>query len=644
MKCVVKAYFNTGFTFNNVPDGPALLETVQETRTFDSVYVKQDRDIVNLKIATTYENIKDADYISLKTTNETIYYFVMSVNMINDNVANLTLLEDVLTTEGGAINLTYIDGWCTRRSVIDDTLFANVTQEDYSPQTPLVLEPCTIGLGTSNYEEDFITVIASTVDLESEELYKANIFIGDASEGDYTATVPNLPSLTQTTKYRMAFADGSYLEGTYPTVGLYILGSASTSAAGNIYNNDGRIEKAIRTLRSLGLESVIVGSYKIPTIYIDSIQTISDDTGNMSHGFIYEIRAKAFSFSIDGADGVKNFTYNYEGYTVQNNKVYSNYNNVTMFNRASGDSETYNAYDIYDSSLNFMTFCMSEDMSPNGCPFVRPKFYKGAEASKSTMLDNSVSGGQWINAPIAFSEASGSAINAANFNLIKQQGMADWQSATMNYRDTSYYFDKIAKALSGSSSAGLSYTDNKGPLNLGKPGSNWDLSRVSATPSLSGMFQVASNVINMEDDFTKDELYIESLARKAMSEQLNYNVSQNLVVPDIRFTNISNIQIYWGNLFGAFTTRLSETDLKRFDQYLTKYGYKVSEPLANECFTGRENFNFVEAHNVAIGKGTSLRRKNAIERIFNMGVRVWHKLPLPGLLYTNPITGGTNNE
>lgn len=647
MKCVVKAYYNTGFTFNNVPDGPALLETVQETRTFDSVYVKQDRDIVNLKIATTYENIKNADYISLKTTNETIYYFVMSVNMINDNVANLKLLEDVLTTEGGAINLTYIDGWCTRRSVTDDTLFANVIQEDYAPQTPLVIEPCTIGLGTSNYEEDFITVIASTVDLESEELYKANIFVGDAAEGNYTVTVPNLPALTQTTKYRMAFPDGSYLEGTYPSVGLYILGSASTSSAGNIYNNDGRIEKAIRTLRSLGLESVIVGSYKIPTIYIDSIQTISDNTGQKSHGFIYEIRAKAFKFSIDGADGVKGFTYNYEGYTVQNNKVYSNYNNITMFNRASGDSETYNAYDIYSAntvSQNMIEFCMSEDLSPNGCPFVRPRFYKGAEASNKTMLDNCVSGGQWLNTPIAFSQPSGNAINAANYNLIKQQANADWKSAIMNYRDGSYYFDKIANALSGSSSAGLSYTPNKGPLDLGKPGSNWDLSRVSATPNLSHMFQVASNVMDMGGDFTKDELYIESLARKIMSQELRYNISQNIAAPDIRFANISNTQIYWGNLFAAFTTRLSETDLKRFDQYLTKYGYKVSEPLSNECFTGRENFNFVEAHNVAIGKGTSLRRKNAIERIFNMGVRVWHKLPLPGLLYINPITGGTNNE
>ena len=649
MKCVVKAYYNTGFTFNNVPDGPALLETVQETRTFDSVYVKQDRDIVNLKIATTYENIKNADYISLKTTNETIYYFVMSVNMINDNVANLTLLEDVLTTEGGAINLTYIDGWCTRRSVTDDTLFANVTQEDYAPQEPLVIEPCSIGLGASNYEEDFITVIASTVDLESDALYKANVFVGDAAEGDYTVTVPNLPALTQTTKYRMAFPDGSYLEGVYPAVGLYILGSASIGSSGNIYNNDGRIEKAIRTLRSLGLESVIVGSYKIPTVYIDSIQTISNDTGEMSHGFIYEIRAKAFRFSIDSLldtiDKIKGFTYNYEGYTVQNNKVYSNYNNVTMFNRASGDSETYNAYDIYDKSLNnTISFSMSEDLSPGGCPFVRPEFYKGAKASKTTMLDNSVSGGQWINTPIAFSQPSGNAINAANYNLIKQQANADWQSATMNYRDGSYYFDKVANALSGSSSAGLSYIPNKGPLNLGKPGSNWDLSRVSATPNLSSMLQVASNVMNMGDDFTSDELYIESLARKIMSQELRYNVSQNIAAPDIRFSNNSNTQIYWGNLFAAFTTRLSETDLKRFDQYLTRYGYKVSEPLSQECLIGRENFNFVEAHNVAIGKGTSLRRKNAIERIFNMGVRVWHKLPLPGLLYINPITGGTNNE
>ena len=89
----------------------------------------------------------------------------------------------------------------------------------------------------------------------------------------------------------------------------------------------------------------------------------------MSHGFIYEIRAKNINFSIDGDDGVKGFIYNYDDYTVKNNKVYSNYNNVTLFNRASGDSETYQLYDIYDSSLNnIITFSMSSDFSPNGCP------------------------------------------------------------------------------------------------------------------------------------------------------------------------------------------------------------------------------------------------------------------------------------
>ena len=90
MKCIVKGYYNTGFNFNNVPDSPALLETVLNVKTFDSVYVKQDRDIINLRLATTYNDIKDIDYLSISTSDETIYYFVLSVNMVNDNVANLT--------------------------------------------------------------------------------------------------------------------------------------------------------------------------------------------------------------------------------------------------------------------------------------------------------------------------------------------------------------------------------------------------------------------------------------------------------------------------------------------------------------------------------------------------------------------------
>lgn len=638
MKCIVKGYYNTGFNFNNVPDSPALLETVSNVKTFDSVYVKQDRDIINLKLASTYNDIKDIDYLSISTSNESIYYFVLSIDMLNDNVANLTLLEDVLTTEGGAANLSYIDGWCTRRCVTDDTLFSNVILEDFSPSTPLLVEQCSIGLGNSNYEEDFITVIASTIDLESENLYTANVFVGDSASGDYSVTVPNLPALTKTTSYRIKFSDNSYLDGSFPNVGLYILGSASSSSS-SIYNDDGRIEKAIRTLRSLGLESVIVGSYKIPTIYIDSIKTIDDKTGQMSHGFIYEIRAKNINFSIDGDDGVKGFIYNYDGYTVKNNKVYSNYNNVTLFNRASGDSETYQLYDIYDSSLNnIITFSMSSDFSPNGCPFVRPKFFRGAQATDKTMLDNSVSGGQWLNTPIAFSEASGNAINAANFSLIKQQGKANSEIATMNYRTPQYYMKYAAQSIGSIAGAvGLSSSPVSGPLNMGKPGSQWDLSRTNVSPNIAGMFSAAADVANLDNNFRSDRIAIENLARSQMQEKLQYELSQNVVAPDIKFTNISNIQIYWGNLFGAYVTRLSRIDLERFDTYLTRYGYKVSEKLTNDCFTGRENFNFVEAINVSIGNNVSLRKKNSIERIFSSGVRVWHKLPTPELLNDNPI-------
>lgn len=639
MKCIVKGYYNTGFNFNNVPDSPALLETVSNVKTFDSVYVKQDRDIVNLKLATTYNDIKDIDYLSISTSDEKIYYFVLSVNMVNDNVANLTLLEDVLTTEGGAANLSYIDGWCTRRCVTDDTLFSNVILEDFSPSTPLLVEQCSIGLGNSNYEEDFITVIASTIDLESENLYTANVFVGDSENKDYSVTVPNLPALTKTTSYRIKFSDNSYLDGSFPNVGLYILGSASSSSS-SIYNDDGRIEKAIRTLRSLGLESVIVGSYKIPTIYIDSIKTIDDKTGQMSHGFIYEIRAKNINFSIDGDDGVKGFIYNYDDYTVKNNKVYSNYNNVTLFNRASGDSETYQLYDIYDSSLNnIITFSMSSDFSPNGCPFVRPKFFRGAQATDKTMLDNSVSGGQWLNTPIAFSEASGNAINAANFSLIKQQGNANNEIATRNYRTPQYYMKYAASSIGSvvAGAVGLSSSPVSGPLNMGKPGSQWDLNRTNFSPNISGMFSAAADVANLDNNFRSDRIAIENLARSQMYEMLQYELSQNVVAPDIKFTNISNIQIYWGNLFGAYVTRLSRIDLERFDTYLTRYGYKVSEKLTNDCFTGRENFNFVEAINVSIGNNVSLRKKNSIERIFSSGVRVWHKLPTPELLNDNPI-------
>ena len=270
---------------------------------------------------------------------------------------------------------------------------------------------------------------------------------------------------------------------------------------------------------------------------------------------------------------------------------------------------------------------------------IRPKFFRGAQATDKTMLDNSVSGGQWLNTPIAFSEASGNAINAANFSLIKQQGKANSEIATMNYRTPQYYMKYAASSIGSivGGAVGLSSSPVLGPLNMGKPGSQWDLSRTNVSPNIAGMFSAASDVANLDNNFRSDRIAIENLARSQMHEKLQYELSQNVVAPDIKFTNISNIQIYWGNLFGAYVTRLSRIDLERFDTYLTRYGYKVSEKLTNDCFTGRENFNFVEAINVSIGKNVSLRKKNSIERIFSSGVRVWHKLPTPELLNDNPI-------
>ena len=138
----VTAYFNTGFNFTNIPYDRSVLttSTIASTKKyFPECAVLQNKGLATLRIATMWNNIDGVDYVELTNGSNSVFYFVTDVSMLNDNCAQLSLLMDAVTTVG-LNNIQIISGWCKRRHVKDDTLFANILPENFTPSSELVID------------------------------------------------------------------------------------------------------------------------------------------------------------------------------------------------------------------------------------------------------------------------------------------------------------------------------------------------------------------------------------------------------------------------------------------------------------------------------------------------------------------------
>ena len=149
MVATVRCYYNTGLTPTNCLDGSNLLaELGFEYKDFPNIAIKQDRGLIKIRLNTDYDNIKDADYCKINDN----CYWITNILMINDNVAEVILQQDCLTTVGvyPLFKLNIISGWCTRRHVLDDTEFINILDEPFVPNNELVIEPGTVISGSDD--------------------------------------------------------------------------------------------------------------------------------------------------------------------------------------------------------------------------------------------------------------------------------------------------------------------------------------------------------------------------------------------------------------------------------------------------------------------------------------------------------------
>lgn len=362
----VKAYYNTGLTVGNCLDDIAKLDNLGfSSRTFDSIAIKQDRGRIDIRINTTYDNIKDADYIKINS----IGYWVTGIHMLNDNVAQVGLQQDYVTTVG-IDNLDIISGWCTRRCVTDDTLYKNTLDEPFAPTNPLKIdfggEISGLGSGTG-----FTYVIVSSIDLTNLPS-TAKAYLDAAQDKVLVPDLAVVPNSSNNTQYTSA------ISGTDKTCRL----PATQAYVGN----SAPILEALSSVRSLGVESCIVACYLAPDKWV---------AANASGGAITDM---------NDYNGDVNSQLPAIPGTFKNNKVYSGqFQRIINYSLATGESSDNRIEDIIAPGGSLVWY-VAADPRYNGHPVCMPKYVHGTANNK---LLSCIAGAQWQNIPITYQGASG---------------------------------------------------------------------------------------------------------------------------------------------------------------------------------------------------------------------------------------------
>lgn len=568
----IKLYYNTGFNMTNIPDSPALLEQC-EGRTFDSNFLWQNQDIQEVVIKASWGDVANCDYVAVGSQ----YYYVVDVTMRNEQTAALTIQKDYITSNGGINSFEILDGWARRAHVSDDALFSNTAAEPFTPTSELIID----GIIPFTPKNSYHNFVASTVDLLATER------IADEYVGENDATSVSVPRISKTAiSTRLVIANPGETEAN----SIYDLPNQT------LYEplDGGDVYKGLESARSLGIEDSVTASYSIPEAYVTTIfhPPYSDEEISEIFCDLREVSVRA------------PFRYTVDNYTVRNNKVFALFNEMTYLSPLSGDSNTLNMNIIYNGETS-PEFYVFGDPAPGGCPFCMPQVYKGETPYP---LQNAIKGCQWKNNSIIYDTASGSAIAAVNFAK-----------------------DQIAANLQAQIERHNAVYEAPGVLDVVASHANyWKRGLTGQTLPDTGSLRIGDALTaDFWNKSRQADLNSYNIERNATDNEFSYLTEQNIIAPEIRFPVGTSMQNYYGNGFYFMRTRLSDNDVKRFDKFLTMFGYSLDEPLKREYFNNRRYFNYVRAEGIAVKSDSGLRNRIGIESQLSGGIRIWHVLPSP---------------
>ena len=630
-------YYNTGYNSINTPDSLETLnaEFMTTAKDFPALDILQIMPLssISLKI-TSEDDVIDADYMLLtgkgenQSASKRAVYSVEGYTLTSPDVAVLAITLNPFLTLGGVRSVHFMDGVTIRHHVKkDDDVFGAFTEED-----PYLVpsKPLEIVNGGEKFKAsgNLLNLVESTIDL---------VELGNETKGvAYTAndgtacTVPYVPPKRDVDT----------------NVKMYIPGDGNEHApaktivpGANYYtptqNPGDLVTQGIARARSLGVESAILNSWNIDKEYLSYFNY--DDTEDPVTGLRSAIVKNIVGGRFVGEASKLPFEYT----TVHNKRVlYGALNQYVLVSFASGNSVEFLPEDLLapDNLSNYTEpdIRMTADPRPDGKPYFRFRYY---HRSDDNFFSNCVPGLVWQTAPLVYYDKSGNELDRMNFNTaqsILKQDSTIAQNRAIRGAVESGISNIIGGAVSmfggGVRFAG-GYEGSTYTSILGGAGSI----AAGAIQAGQGAYTMGAELIgNATNNATfSNAANIRRQYENARQQELQqFQISQNIVVPQINFPRSNSIRDFVGNGVYVFRYRPAESDVIKLDKLLTMYGYRDTRPATDDLMTNRIKFNYIQVAGASVtASKTSLELPqpkwltDACATQFAAGVRIWHTKP-----------------
>ena len=649
----VKAYIDTGFDANNIPDSPSLLQSAAaRVVTLDTLNcLPLDGKSGGSITVKAFADLPKTDYLSLYFPQDGITYYVtgLEYQYVSLDTVVITFVIDGWLTAGGLANISKVSGLTKRHHVTDDT-FGNYTMPDEMmiPSKPLKcastdFKHCEPLVG------NVYKIVVATIDLFKLGEVDANgdyVWAADAGI-DYTSDenvccVPIVPNITEDMECTIDI--GGFASHTYAvkTPGLCYFNGADVT-----------VQRGIAMARSLGIESAILYQYIIPNAYIDRVDYYASQSGtNYGNSIFSKIYTASFGENPSHPTEV-GLIYD----TVMNNRVLcGNLNAYTLVSIATGESISMNPED-WDTDVSAQQLPMfgAFDPRPTGKPIYKPLL----KNTPSETFVSSVRGEQWASAPITYENASAIDLTIQKFNNNRDLAAGEFElnqmmsgvNAAAGIFGGGYVSAANSRGGTSITPYGQSYTRITPTVpGTGVPGvpgaggyiggggytvnNNYAGSMQSSIPLVSGL--VNAGVTAIQEEANSSKYYMERAAEKAA-----FYMDNMIVAPQLNFPRSETVRDIVGNGYMIWRTYLDPDDVDRLDVILNMYGYKDIKKLEKSDFTCRQYYNYVEAGDVKITYTNAVckRVREIAQRQVEAGIRVWHRRPDTALFnQVNPVT------
>lgn len=586
-------FLNTGFNTINIPDSPALVNGMSSI-SVPALDINQERFLPSVRVRATWAQVKDADYCKVGD----FYYTINSITMTSQDVAEISLTPDYITSAGGPAALEILDGLTDRVHVSNDAFGIYSGDDPYmAPAYDLdVMSDTTSGDFSS--ADDGYTFIDTTLDLYVMGSKADNDTVAALTAIDNNATEPkevvfpivDYINMGQYTFFRSGLSSQQTLQTTKGQVTICMDSSAS---------NFDNITKGIALARALGIESSISGSYQIPSGMIDPPS--------------YRSGLSSYCLSITGKFGTKASTIPFEyGASVQNKRVY--YGNWTPYilASASGSSISANAEEIYDG-FNAPHIKYTCDPRREGKPYFRFGKMHGVDVADNPkdFFRGCIPGLPWRSVPMVFTDKSGSIMDTVRHN------------ASVSRRDLADVWEEVR--YTGAGLAVLGNIAGQTIIGMGTGGPGKAVS--GGMGGMAGAAAVEASHMEYQD--------ISALERQIEAKE--FQIQQHANVPTVMFPNSPDLMgELIGNGYMLYRSVYKAADISRIDKILTAFGYKHTKVLEVGDFTNRQKFNYVSG-SITVGGNLPRWWCNGISAQVAGGVRVWHIKPTHSAYSSNPI-------